>query len=77
MARLPGCRRGRTLSSGSRCRRRCPDVPDRFLDPRATWADPIAYDRMAAKLARMFIDNFEAFADGVGEAVRTAGPRAD
>jgi phosphoenolpyruvate carboxykinase (ATP) len=55
----------------------CPDVPDAVLDPRGTWADPIAYDRAAAKLARMFADNFEAFADGVGEAVRSAGPRVD
>ena len=52
----------------------CPDVPDRFLDPRATWADPAAYDRAAAKLARMFAANFEAFADGVSESVRDAGP---
>jgi phosphoenolpyruvate carboxykinase (ATP) len=53
----------------------CPNVPDHFLDPRATWADPAAYDRMAAKLAVMFVDNFEAFAGGVGDAVRAAGPR--
>ena len=33
----------------------CPDVPVRFLDPRATWADPEAYDRAAATLARMFV----------------------
>jgi phosphoenolpyruvate carboxykinase (ATP) len=54
----------------------CPNVPDRFLDPRATWADPVTYDRMAARLATMFVDNFEAFAGGVGEAVRAAGPRS-
>ena len=53
----------------------CPDVPDRFLDPRGTWADSAAYDRAAAKLARMFADNFEAYASGVSEAVRAAGPR--
>ena len=29
----------------------CPDVPASFLDPRATWADPDAYDRQAAALA--------------------------
>ena len=52
----------------------CPDVPDRFLDPRATWADAAAYDRAAAKLAHMFADNFETFADGVSESVRGAGP---
>ena len=55
----------------------CPNVPDRFLDPRATWADPAAYDEMAARLARMFADNLEAFADGVSDAVRAAGPRVD
>jgi phosphoenolpyruvate carboxykinase (ATP) len=55
----------------------CPDVPDAVLDPRGTWVDPVAYDRAAAKLARMFVDNFDAFADGVNDAVRSAGPRTD
>ena len=55
----------------------CPNVPDRFLDPRATWAEGAAYDRMATRLAAMFVENFEAFAGGVSEAVRAAGPRAD
>jgi phosphoenolpyruvate carboxykinase (ATP) len=53
----------------------CPNVPDRFLEPRSTWADPAAYDETAARLARMFADNFDAFADGVNGAVRAAGPR--
>ena len=53
----------------------CPNVPDRFLDPRATWPEPAAYDGAAARLARMFADNFETFADGVDDAVRAAGPR--
>jgi phosphoenolpyruvate carboxykinase (ATP) len=56
--------------------RRVPGVPDRVLTPRATWQDPDAYDAQARKLARMFRDNFEQFADGVSEAVRNAGPRA-
>ena len=43
----------------------CPDVPSSFLDPRSTWADGEAYDRQAAALARMFADNFAAYADGV------------
>ncbi|MGP1674584.1 MAG: phosphoenolpyruvate carboxykinase (ATP), partial [Candidatus Limnocylindrales bacterium] len=43
----------------------CPDVPAGFLDPRSTWADGDAYDRQAAELARMFVANFEAYADGV------------
>jgi phosphoenolpyruvate carboxykinase (ATP) len=53
----------------------CPDVPASFLDPRSTWADPDAYDRQAAKLARMFVDNFAAYADGVTDEIRSAGPR--
>jgi len=52
----------------------CPDVPSEVLQPRATWADGAAYDRQAAALARMFVDNFRAYADGVPEGVRAAGP---
>jgi phosphoenolpyruvate carboxykinase (ATP) len=51
-----------------------PGVPSGILRPRATWPDPVAYDDAAARLARMFHTNFEAYADGVSEAVRTAGP---
>ncbi len=54
-----------------------PQVPDKVLRPRGTWADPAAYDEMAARLARMFADNFAAYADGVSAAVRSAGPRVD
>jgi phosphoenolpyruvate carboxykinase (ATP) len=52
----------------------CPDVPSEFLQPRATWADHDAYDRQANALARMFANNFAAYADGVSESVRAAGP---
>jgi phosphoenolpyruvate carboxykinase (ATP) len=52
-----------------------PDVPAEILDPRGTWADPEAYDRRAAELARMFATNFAQYADGVSEAIRSAGPR--
>jgi phosphoenolpyruvate carboxykinase (ATP) len=52
----------------------CPDVPAGFLQPRSTWADPAGYDRQAAALARMFVENFAAYADGVPESVRAAGP---
>jgi len=51
-------------------------VPSEILDPRATWADPAAYDAKAAELARMFADNFQKYAATVSEAVRTAGPLA-
>jgi phosphoenolpyruvate carboxykinase (ATP) len=55
----------------------CPDVPTECLQPRATWADGDAYDRQARALARMFADNFRAYADGVSEAVRAAGPTVE
>ncbi|MEK6721487.1 MAG: phosphoenolpyruvate carboxykinase (ATP) [Chloroflexota bacterium] len=54
-----------------------PGVPDKVLRPRTTWADPAAYDEMAARLARMFADNFAGYADGVSAAVRSAGPRVE
>ncbi|NNU81544.1 phosphoenolpyruvate carboxykinase [Halovulum dunhuangense] len=44
----------------------CPGVPDLLLDPRRTWDKPEAYDRQAARLVRMFEENFrqyEAFVD--------------
>jgi phosphoenolpyruvate carboxykinase (ATP) len=51
-----------------------PGVDERLLDPRSTWADPAAYDRAAAELARRFRENFERHADAP-EAVVAAGPR--
>jgi phosphoenolpyruvate carboxykinase (ATP) len=51
-----------------------PGVPTEILTPRNTWADPAAYDAAAATIAGMFHDNFAAYADGVSEAVRNAGP---
>ncbi len=39
--------------------RTCPRVPDTLLHPRETWADKSAYDAQAAKLAAMFVENFE------------------
>ncbi len=55
----------------------CPDVPAEVLRPRQTWADPDAYDRQAAALATMFVENFAAYAEGVDEAVRASGPRVN
>ncbi len=49
-------------------------VPGEVLRPRDTWADPAAYDAAAARLARMFRENFEQYADGVGDEVKAAGP---
>ncbi|NIN13428.1 MAG: phosphoenolpyruvate carboxykinase (ATP) [Gemmatimonadales bacterium] len=53
-----------------------PNVPRTLLDPRTTWADPERYDTQAAKLARMFRENFQQFAGEVDDGVRRAGPRA-
>jgi phosphoenolpyruvate carboxykinase (ATP) len=52
----------------------CPNVPDEILTPRATWADPGAYDSQAHKLARMFIDNFKQFEGQVPASLKSAGP---
>jgi phosphoenolpyruvate carboxykinase (ATP) len=52
-----------------------PGVPSTVLTPRDTWPDPAAYDAAAERLAGMFHENFEAYAAGVSEAVRAAGPR--
>jgi phosphoenolpyruvate carboxykinase (ATP) len=54
----------------------CPGVPDEVLDPRATWPSADAYDRQAASLARMFVENFRAFETHVSAGVRAAGPAA-
>ncbi|OQM73959.1 phosphoenolpyruvate carboxykinase [Manganibacter manganicus] len=45
-----------------------------ILDPRATWADPAAYDRQAARLVGMFIENFGKFENHVDARVRNAAP---
>jgi phosphoenolpyruvate carboxykinase (ATP) len=51
-----------------------PGVPAEVLIPRSTWSDPEAYDGMARRLAHMFHENFGAYAEGVSDAVRAAGP---
>jgi len=50
-------------------------VPDKLLHPRETWQSAADYDARAGKLADMFADNFEKYESGVGEAVKSAGPR--
>ncbi len=52
-----------------------PGVDNSILDPRSTWADKADYDRTAAKLVDLFIENFAEFADHVDEGVRQSGPQ--
>jgi len=52
----------------------CPNVPAEVLNPRNTWTDKAAYDRQAEALAKMFMDNFKAFASDVSAEVNLAGP---
>ena len=52
-----------------------PGVPSEVLSPRKTWPDHDAYDAAAAKLADMFRENFDQFADQLSDDVKAAGPR--
>ncbi len=51
-------------------------IDPKILDPRATWADPRAYDAMARKLVGMFVRNFEKFESTAGAEVKAASPSA-
>jgi phosphoenolpyruvate carboxykinase (ATP) len=53
----------------------CPNVPPEILTPRKAWADAAAYDAMARKLAGLFTNNFQQYADKVEADVKQAGPR--
>ena len=46
-----------------------PDVPREVLDPRSSWADPVAYDKQANKLRSMFEKNILT----IGKSASTAG----
>jgi len=52
-----------------------PGVPREVLTPRATWKDGAAYDAAAAKVAKMFKDNFAKFEGQVAAEVKGAGPK--
>jgi len=51
-----------------------PGVPAEILNPRNTWADKAAYDAQASRLAGMFRENFERYADQVGDEVKAVAP---
>jgi phosphoenolpyruvate carboxykinase (ATP) len=54
----------------------CPGVPADVLNPRKTWVNAADYDVQAAKVARMFVENFKNFEAGVAADVAAAGPKA-
>jgi phosphoenolpyruvate carboxykinase (ATP) len=47
-------------------------VDDALLDPRATWADPKAYDLQARKLVEMFSENFAQYLPFIDDDVKAA-----
>ncbi len=49
-----------------------PGVDDTLLTPRATWADPAAYDAQAAKLVSMFAENFAQYVPFIDDDVKAA-----
>jgi phosphoenolpyruvate carboxykinase (ATP) len=53
-----------------------PGVDSAILNPRDTWADKEDYDATAAKLVKLFIDNFAKFEAHVDQGVREAAPTA-
>jgi phosphoenolpyruvate carboxykinase (ATP) len=47
-------------------------VDDALLDPRSTWTDKAAYDAQAAKLVKMFADNFAQYVPFIDDEVKAA-----
>lgn len=52
----------------------CPHVPQELLMPRNAWAEGEKYDTTAAKLASLFVENFQQYADVASPEIIAAGP---
>lgn len=55
----------------------CEGVPSEVLNPKETWKDKDAYDKMAKKLAKMFVDNFKEYESETENEIAAAGPKAN
>jgi len=53
----------------------CENVPSELLHPRNTWSDQSAYDAQCNKLSKLFNDNFEKFAAGSSDEIKSAAPK--
>ncbi|MEM6546438.1 MAG: phosphoenolpyruvate carboxykinase [Pseudomonadota bacterium] len=53
-----------------------PGIEPALLDPRQTWADPVAYDKQASELVAMFANNFAQYESHVSEDVLEAAVKA-
>jgi phosphoenolpyruvate carboxykinase (ATP) len=53
----------------------CAHVPRNILIPRLAWNDREAFDATAARVAQMFVDNFEKFAGVASVDIKSAGPK--
>ena len=53
----------------------CPGVPEGILNPRRSWQGSATYAETARKLARLFAENFEAYAGDSPPEIRAAGPK--
>ncbi|MBI1293011.1 phosphoenolpyruvate carboxykinase (ATP) [bacterium] len=56
--------------------REVPTVPSNLLNPRDAWADKAAYDATAMKLAGMFRQNFQKYADRATPEILAGGPKS-
>jgi len=53
----------------------CAHVPRNILIPGLAWPDKEAFDATVAKVAQMFVDNFEKFAGVSSVNIKGAGPK--
>lgn len=54
-----------------------PGIDSRMLNPKDTWRNKEEYNMYARKVAEMFTQNFERFADDASEEVKKGAPSLD